>query len=283
MTTEYPLYEFGGSGPVLNLALANGFPPETYRPLVEPLTEQYRVISLLPRALWPGARPPATLVNWRDMLAADLLAGLRHHNLRDVIAVGHSFGGVATLIAAGMEPERFRGLALLDVTILPRTRMRIIQWTQRLRLDWLNRMAARASIRRDHFPDEQAAFDYFRSKPLFADWSDDALRHYTATLQPNTRGELTLAWPREWEAYYFLTLYTGAWSHLSLLPASLPLLMLRGEQSNTLLPNVAAEIRRLLPHMTYAEIAGHGHLFPHSAPDATRQQLMGWLEQLAGR
>lgn len=280
MTQAFPLYDFGGSGPVLNLAPANGFPPETYRPLVEPLTAHYRVISLLPRAMWPGEPPPARPVSWPEMVIDDLLGALRQHDLRDVIGVGHSLGGVMTLLAAGIEPERFRAVALLDPPLLPRRKRWPIRWIQQLRLDSLNRMAVRAQRRRDHFPDEQAAYTYFRGKPLFADWSDEALRHYTRTLRPSDNGGLTLAWPRAWEAYYFRTLYTEAWAHLPLLPDRLPLLLLRGERSNTLLPQPAERIRRLLPHMSYAEVAGHGHLFPHSAPDLTRQRLVDWLARL---
>ncbi len=280
MTSPFPLYEFGGSGPVLNLAPANGFPPETYRPLLEPLAANYRVISLVPRAMWSGQPPPAHLVAWPEMVVDDLLAALRRHDLRDVIGVGHSLGGVMTLLAAGIEPERFRAVVLLDPPLLPRRKRWPIRWIQQLRLDRLNRLAVRASNRRDRFPDEQTAFNYFRGKPLFSDWSDEALLHYTRTLRPGSNGGLTLAWPRDWEAYYFRTLYTGVWAHLTQIPASLPVLLLRGEHSNTLSPVAVERARRLLPHLCCAEIAGHGHLFPQSAPDLTRQQIAGWLASL---
>ena len=38
--TDYPLTEFGGSGPLMVISLANGFPPQTYRPLLDPLTDR---------------------------------------------------------------------------------------------------------------------------------------------------------------------------------------------------------------------------------------------------
>ena len=91
---------------------------------------------------------------------------------------------------------------------------------------------------------------------------------------------MTLAWPREWEAYYFRTLYTGTWRELPKLRGKVPVLTIRGQRSNTLFPKAAARMRRILPQMDYAEIAGHGHLFPQSAPDQTRQVITEWLAGL---
>lgn len=116
--THYPLIELGGDGSVLHLAVANGFPPQTYLPLLRPLMTRHRAVCLLPRALWPAEPVPETLHDW-DSLAVDILAGLRQHNLTDVIAVGHSFGAVASILACLREPNRFRALVLLDPTILP--------------------------------------------------------------------------------------------------------------------------------------------------------------------
>ncbi|MFC2031070.1 hypothetical protein ACFLWA_10115 [Chloroflexota bacterium] len=45
------LHDFGGSGPTLHLAHANGFPPGTYGPLAETLTGGYRVVALPSRPL----------------------------------------------------------------------------------------------------------------------------------------------------------------------------------------------------------------------------------------
>jgi pimeloyl-ACP methyl ester carboxylesterase len=90
-----PLIELGGRGALVHVAPANGFPPHSYRPAVEPLLPDHRVVSLPPRALWPEAgAPPAAPGSWTT-LADDLLAGIRAHDLPPLIAVGHSFGGIA--------------------------------------------------------------------------------------------------------------------------------------------------------------------------------------------
>ena len=39
------MHNFGGDGPIVHLAHANGFPPGAYRLLAETLTDRYQVIA----------------------------------------------------------------------------------------------------------------------------------------------------------------------------------------------------------------------------------------------
>lgn len=277
----YPLYDFGGSGPVLLLTVANGFPPHVYAPLLAPLTERYRVVCLLPRALWwPPQPPPEPLRDWR-MLAEDLLEGMARHNLTDVIAIGHSFGGVASLLAALAEPARFRALGLLDPTILPPPAMQMIAQMQAAGMENEFPLVQGALRRRRLFESVEAAYTYFKARTLFADWTETALRLYVEHgTRPSAEGGVELTWPPEWEAYYFGSVYAGTWDDLPRLRGRLPLLVVRGENSEVFFSETAGQVRNLLPEAAYAEIAGHGHLFPQTAPDATRQVLTDWLAAL---
>src|SRR5260370_39700097 len=69
------LHEFNQAPgkPIVNLAYANGFPPETYKFMLEPLFDRYRVVSIQERPLW-GDRAPESIQQW-SQLADDLLAG----------------------------------------------------------------------------------------------------------------------------------------------------------------------------------------------------------------
>lgn len=276
-----PIVEAGGSGLVLHFAVANGFPPLTYTPLLEALAARYRVVCLPPRALWPGAQPPQTLRDWR-MLADDLLAGLRAHDLSGVIAVGHSFGGVASLLAALAEPERFRALILLDPTILPPPAMQMIEQLTAQGMVGEFPLVQGALRRRRQFASAEAAFAYFRQRSLFRDWPEAALRLYVQHgTRPAADGDgVELAWPPEWEAYYFSTLYTGTWEALPGLRGRLPVLAVRGQISDTFLVEAAGRFRELLPEAGFVEIAGHGHLFPLTAPDETARTITNWLAAL---
>lgn len=276
----YPIYDFGGSGQIINLLPANGFPPETYIPLLRPLTEHYHVICMLPRALWPNEKLPTELRQW-DMLADDFLAGLTYHKLKGVIAIGHSFGGIASMIAAVRRPELFSALCLLDPTLFRP------EW-----LDGMEQMQRDGSIqefplvqgavrRRRTFETHDEAFAYFKSKKLFADWPDESLRLYVDYgLQTAVDGSLELRWPPEWEAYYFSTGFTRSWKTVPKLRGLLPVLAIGGGTTDVYVPEIASMLREELLDATFAEVTGHGHLFPQSAPHQTLMIIQRWLATL---
>lgn len=275
------LYDFGGSGGVIHLAPANGFPPQTYLLMLRPFLGDHRVVCLPPRALWPGEQPPETRRRW-DWLAEDLLDGLRDHDLRDVIAIGHSFGGVASLLAAIREPERFRALCLLDVTIFPPEWMAAMAQAQADGSIQDFPLAAGARRRRRQFESVEAAYYYFKTRPLFSTWPDETIRLYaeSGTRQISGGEGVELAWSPEWEAYYFMTAYTDTWDAIPRLRGKLPILTIRGGNSDTLAPEAVERMQTLLPEMAYAEVPGHGHLFPQSAPEQTAALIGEWLARL---
>ncbi len=275
-----PIYEYGGAGTVINMALANGFPPQTYKPLLDPLTAHYRVISLPPRALWSGiGAPPEQVGTWQE-LADDIVAGIRHYGLKDVIAVGHSFGGIASFLAVLQAPELFRGLCLLDPTILAPKMMDAVKELRKQGTPPRIPLVDGALNRRSRFANRDAAFAYWRGKPLFQDWSDEALWLYTDSMtEPADDGDgLQLSWSPVWEAYYYMALYPYTWEDLPRLNGLLPVLVVQGEKTDTFVSDSAEKVRGLLPAATHVTIPGYGHLFPQAAPDATRQIIENWLK-----
>ncbi|HEU5219642.1 MAG TPA: alpha/beta hydrolase [Gemmatimonadales bacterium] len=278
----HPLIELGGQGPLIHLAPANGFPPASYLPALEPLLAGHRVVSLPPRAMWPDAgAPPEQPGSWTT-LGDDLLAGFRAHQLPPLIAIGHSFGAVVSLVAAVKDPSRFRALALLDPTILPPPMMDQVR-EQRLKGEMSFRpLVQGARNRRERFSSPSEAFSYWRGKPLFADWSDDAVQRYArAMLRPTGTGDFTLSWPGAWEAHYYESFYPDSWADVARLDSRLPVLVVGGSESDTLLPEATALLREKIPWATHMTVPGYGHLFPQAAPEQTGRMLRGWIESLS--
>lgn len=280
-----PLIELNdkSGAPVLHLALANGFVPQTYLPLLRPFMADYRVVCLPPRALWGAGDPPAldtTADDWQ-MLADDLLAGFDHYGLDGVVAVGHSFGGVASLLAALAQPERFKALILLDPTILSPQRL---AWMQQARAEGSIAqlpLIQGAQRRRNAFESLEAAYERFRQKQHFAQWSDEVVRLYVEHgTVANADGTRRLAWSPAWEAYYYATGYTRIWEVVpQLAHCPVPMLVINGSDSDTFEPPSVARMKREVPNATYHTIDGHGHLFPQSAPAATATRIAAWLAQ----
>lgn len=281
-----PLYTFGGGGTLVHLAPANGFPLPVYRPMLNPLLAKFKAISLPPRALWTPPTPPPVLdqvqaLDWHS-LTDDLLAAIQHYNLPPLIAVGHSFGGIASLLAVLAQPERFKALVLLDPTILPPPAMIAIRDLQVSGQTDLMPLVQGAMRRRARFDSAQAAYDNFRSKRSFADWSDEMLRIYAEEgTRPSADGDgVELVWSPQWEAFYYRIVYTATWEQLPRLAGLLPVLVVRGATSDTFSSESEAQMQAVVPDVTYAVMPGHGHLFPQSAPQETAEILSRWFEEI---
>jgi pimeloyl-ACP methyl ester carboxylesterase len=277
---SYPLYDFGGTGEIMTLMIANGFPPQTYRPMLDPLTDRYHPVCVLPRALWPDPQPHEEFTTWRQK-TDDLLAAIDEHQLEGVIGVGHSMGGVATALAAIAQPERFRALILLDPTFLPPFVLERINDAREKNLMEHFPLSVGARKRRAHFESTEAAYEYWRGKPLFKGWPDASMRHYAESMtRPSSEGGVTLAWSPDWEAQYYDTIITDSWDEVPKLRGLLPTLVIRGMTTDTFVEESARRFRELVPDATLVEIPDHGHLFPQSAPDETRRIIEGWLATL---
>ncbi len=275
-----PLIELGGSSdaPLLHIAVANGFPPETYKPMLRPLAEDYQTICFPPRALWGDETPPTGFHDWWG-ITNDVLAGFQDHNMTDVVAVGHSFGAIASLLAVIKDPARFKALILLDPTILMPNILDMIRqaWEQNI-IDQMP-LVQGAKRRRRVFDSKDDAFERFRGKRLFEQWSDETLRLYVDYgTQAQLGGDgVELTWSAEWEAFYFSTVQQTIWDDLPTLDGLVPTLIIRGGASDTFVSEAFEQVKTLVPSASYHEIDGHGHLFPQSAPEQTSDAIKSWL------
>jgi pimeloyl-ACP methyl ester carboxylesterase len=272
------LQDLGGRGPLLHLAHANGFPPGSYRRLARALADDYHLVALPARPLWPGSQP-AEAPTWRPM-ADDLVQGLEALGLSGIVGLGHSLGGVLTLWAAlasqAGHPDLFRALVLIDPVILPAYMLWGLRLLRRLGLEDRQPLAQGALHRRRAWPGRRACFDHYRRKALFAGWSDAALWDYVdsgTVVQPD--GSVRLRYPPEWEAHIFASVPLDIWRDVSGL--RVPVLFLRGETSDTFRPGVQDRLARLLPHAETATVAGAGHLLPMEKPDETAAAVRDFL------
>ncbi|MCY4071654.1 MAG: alpha/beta hydrolase [Chloroflexi bacterium] len=274
------LLELGGpaDAALIHIAPANSFPPQTYGPMLRSLTDRYRAICFPPRALWGDQTPPRELREWHD-LADDLLGAFDTWKMGEIILVGHSFGGIASMLAAIKEPERFRALVMLDPVILSQD---LLDWlktaTEHNALDQTP-LVKGALRRRRVFESRDLAFTRFRNRPHFADWSDEALRLYVdhGLRERSNKAGYELVWPVEWEVYYYSTVYQRIWEDLPQLEGLLPVLIIRGATSDAFDQSAQEAVQRLVPSATVNVIEGRGHLFPQSAPDVTGALIRSWL------
>ena len=112
-----PCLELGGEGECLFFAHANGYPPLSYRSLLEPLTQSHQVIAGLHRPLWPKPDSPDSLRSWQ-VFGTDVESLLASRE-QAVFAMGHSMGTAALISAAARRPQLFKGLILIEPVLVP--------------------------------------------------------------------------------------------------------------------------------------------------------------------
>jgi len=270
-----PYVDWGGQGPPLHFAHANGFPPGTYSTFVEHLTDQFRVLGMECRALW-GTHDPAQFRHWRE-LADDLARFLTEMNLKGIVGGGHSLGAVTSLFCAVAHPGLFRALVLIDPVILPAYLAPIWAPARWLRLNHRARLPAGARRRRMEWPNREVLFRAYRAAPVFARWQEPFLRDYVASVTTDSpSGGVRLRYPREWEARIFETAPLDVWLSIPQL-RKMPLLVLRGQYSGTYRSDTMRLMRWLLPQGTFLEIEGADHFVPMSRPEEAAAAIKAFL------
>jgi pimeloyl-ACP methyl ester carboxylesterase len=269
--------DWGGDGPALHLAHANGFPAGSYRRLIALLTPAFHVVSLEARPLWSNG-DPETLHDWRPM-AEDLCAGLRRRGLRGVLGVGHSLGGTLSALAAAADPELFSALVLIDPVVF--TRPRSWFWSAMQRLGQASRfpLVRRARERRVHWPDRDALRAAYRSRPTFRSWTSEAFEDYLdAGFVDAPGGGVRLRYPREWEARIFEVCPADVWRELARIPV--PVLFVRGEASDTFLRTASRRGVRQLADARSIEIPASSHFLPFERPAEVAREIVRFATEV---
>jgi len=251
------------------------------------LTERYRVIGLPMRPLWPGSQT-SSVPAWH-VLADDLIEGLDALNLRGILGIGHSMGGVLTLLAAIRRPDLYRAIALIDPVILPPTWLWLLRLIRALGLYWHQPFVQGALRRRRTWPDRQACLAQYRAKSSLATWPEASLRAYVeAVTRLRADGQVELIYPPEWEAHIFATTPTDIWNWLPdpgrsqgkcvKSPLRMPVLVIRGEHSIAFRLASQKRMERRLPQAHVVVIRDVGHLVPFERPLETGTAIRQFFE-----
>ncbi|MBW2692713.1 MAG: alpha/beta fold hydrolase [Deltaproteobacteria bacterium] len=111
---EIALLDWGGEGPLALLHHANGFCAGAWGPVAELLSDHYRVVAMDARGHGDSSKPEgADCYRWelfgRDVLAVAELLAAEHPDGRIALGLGHSFGGIAILMASAERTDGTSG------------------------------------------------------------------------------------------------------------------------------------------------------------------------------
>jgi pimeloyl-ACP methyl ester carboxylesterase len=161
------LIDLGGDGPPLLFCHPTGFHGMIWAPVATHLADVAHSWAMDFRGHGDSTSPPSMDFAWERMVD-DVLAVIHHLGTTDLKAVGHSMGGAALLMAEVRRPGTFAGLWLYEPIVFPRFEGAFVP----------NPIAAAARRRRPSFPDREAAYANFATKPPLDALDPEALRAY---------------------------------------------------------------------------------------------------------
>jgi len=253
--------------PLLVFAHANGFPAGCYRKLFGLLEPEFEV-----RAPALLAHDPAHPVGdgW-TALSRELEDFVRAQG-RPALLLGHSLGGILSLLVASRAPQLATGVVLLDSPLVTGWRAGALWGLKRSGLVLRGAPVAPALRRRSEWPDLDAVRAHFASKPVFARWDPDMLADYAACGTRDAGGARVLSFRRETEAAIYATLPHDLGRLLRRRP-KVPVAFVGGTESEELRRAGMAATRRLVgANLRWIEAGSH--LFPFEQPQAAARAVL---------
>lgn len=262
--------DFGGTGSVIHFSHGNGFPAKSYNDLIKLLLPNHQVIASHHRPLWKPETRPEELVSWH-VLADDLIEFVDEDIKDRVYGIGHSMGAVATLLAAIKRPDLFKAIVLIEPVIMPSHIMLLFNLLP-ASLKRKVPIIKKASYRRDTWQTRLEAFEYHRTKRAFQNVSDEILWDYIESgTEINSDGQYGLVFSKAWEVHCY-TLLVNVWSQLN--KCLMPVLGVRGERSDTLLPSAWERWKRVAANHQLIEVPSTSHLLPFEDPNAVAELVL---------
>lgn len=262
--------------PVIHFLHGNGFCARSYQPLLAELAADYDLF--LSDAQGHGdSDHGGPFLGWN--VAAKLAAqAFKAHRAQygevPVYGIGHSFGGVLTVLMHAEHPGLFQGLVLLDPVLFPPSMILLARTLEGVRLFKKNPLAKAALRRRQRWPDRHSAVEYLQSRSLFQSWHPEALGAYVDHALKTDAGELQLKCRPEREAEIFSSYPKGLWPALR--KAAAPISVFYGEQTFPFVVKAVAKWQQLNPAVQATQVAG-GHCFMQEHPRDTAARVKGTL------
>lgn len=245
--------------PIIHFSHGNSYPAGSYRQFLDHLRPDFdiRWVDMY------GHDPRYPVSDGWPRLVDHLIDTLLTYD-EPVILVGHSLGGMLSMMAAKARPDLVRCVVMLDSPVVAGWRAVLLRMAKGKKWSDNFSPAKFSKKRRNVFPDIQAAHHHFSSKPAFAAWAPGVLRDYLEHgLEPHPDG-VQLRFKREIET----AIYRGLPHHLGSLMSTeypVPIGFVAGIDSVEL-RQAGLTATRALVKANFVEIEG-GHMFPMESPE----------------
>ena len=251
---------------LINFVHANGFPAGSYNTLFQLLPKSYQVISL--EKYGHNEQYPVEK-NWQplvDELIEFVQEQLESHHENKVFAIGHSFGGVISFIAACQRPELFEGLIMLDPPVFTGTSALALKMIKKTRFIDKFSPAGKAQTRRTIWPLNTDIAKLLSRRPLFKNFDKRCLDDYVNYGTVEKNGQLELVFSTQVEADIFRHLPENLSKYKNML--TVPATLIYAEATDVCPHSFFTKFAKLNKKIQITTSPG-GHLFPFEYPENT--------------
>jgi pimeloyl-ACP methyl ester carboxylesterase len=244
----------------------NSFPAGTYKVMLDNLRQRGFQVGAV-EMFGHDPQYPATN-NWPHLVQqlADF-AKAQQGEGEPAFLVGHSLGGILSLMCAARHPELARGVLLIDSPVIGGWRATTLGLAKRTPLIGSLSPGRISQKRRNHWPDAQTALESFQQKKSFASWDPQVLQDYIEFGTHDADGQRVLSFDRDVETAIYNGLPHKLDSLLKRHPLKCPAAFIGGTHSS--------EMRQAGVDLTHKVVKGRitmldgSHLFPMEKPIAT--------------
>lgn len=255
----------------------NSFPAGTYHRVLESLRQRGFSVAAIDKFGHDPKYPVSN--NWPHLVQqlADF-ARTAQGSGEPAFLVGHSLGGILSLMCAAHHPELARGVLLLDSPILGGWKATTLGLVKKTQLVGSLSPGRVSSKRRNHWASREAALENFKHKKAFAHWDPQVLADYVEHGTYVRDGQCWLGFDREVETAIYNTLPDNLMGLLRRHPLKCPVAFVGGTHS--------VEMRTVGMEMTQRISKGRvmmldgTHLFPMEKPLATAAAIEASLRNL---
>ena len=159
---------------LIHFAHGNGFPSLCYKQMLNHLEERFDY-CYIDRSGHDPLYPVSE--NWHN-LVKELIASVKRQAKQPVIAVGHSLGGVLSLLAAIEEPELFKKVIMLDSPLIGPFKSSMVKLAKSLGVIDRITPAFKTKGRREHWQNHGQLISYLKTRDLFKTFTDECLNDY---------------------------------------------------------------------------------------------------------
>ncbi len=254
---------------LLHFAHGNGFPSPCYRQFLQVRFDCCYIDRV-------GHNPEFPVTdNWHG-LVEEVIASIKTQASQPVIAVGHSLGGVLTLLAAIEQPNLFKAVILLDSPLLGRFKSSVVRFSKALGMIDRLTPAFRTRERRQHWQNREQVLSYLKSKQLFQTFTDACLEDYIDYGMLKNEEGYFLRFDRqiEYQIYRTIPHILGEYEGLLRVPSAL----IYGNKSNVV---HRLELRYMKKHYGIKHVETSGtHMFPMEQPQITAHLIMELVDKM---